>query len=493
MNLTISLVDVGIIALYLVGVVAFGLWIGRRQRNVADYLLGDRDLPWWLLLLSIVSTETSSLTFLSVPGVAYDGDMTFLQLAMGYVVGRYAIVALLLPQYFRGELYTAYEALERRFGSRAKRVASAIFMVTRCLADGLRLLATAIVLRAMIFPRPSGAVETIGALDPQLTLAVLIMGVGMIIYTYFGGLKAVVWVDFAQFFIYLAGAAVAAAVLLSRLPGGWTELIDYGRDFGKLQLFDWQWDVTRKYTFWSGVIGGAFISLASHGADQLMVQRYLAARSQRDAARALKWSGWIVLAQFGFFLLIGVGLSAFYRGQSFGRQDEVFATFIVEELPVGALGLTLAAVFAAAMSSSLNALASAGVRDFYLPLIAPHATPERQLRVTRRLTILFGVLQIAAGIGGQLVRDRAIVEAALSIANFTTGIVLGIFFLGVLTRRVGEHAALAALIGGLAVMFFVAFGTKIAYTWYAVIGTSATFAIGILASLIFEKRRPTTP
>jgi SSS family transporter len=424
---------------------------------------------------------------LSVPGIAYRGDLTFLQLAMGYVVGRYAIVAVLLPLYFRGKLYTAYEALQQRFGPRAKRVASAIFIVTRCLADGLRLLATAIVLRAMIFPRTNASVETFGALDPQLTLAILIMGIGMILYTYFGGLKAVVWVDFAQFFIYLVGAAVAAAVLLSRLPGGWAEMVEYGREMGKLRLFDWQWDVTEKYTFWSGVIGGAFISLASHGADQLMVQRYLAARSERDAARALKWSGWIVLAQFAFFLLIGLGLAAFYRGRYFDRPDDVFATFIIDELPVGAVGLTLAAVFAAAMSSSLNALASAGMRDFYLPLFDTNPTPERTLRVTRRLTVLFGVLQIAAGIGGQLVRDRAIVETALSIAGFTTGIVLGVFFLGVLTRRVGERAALVALVGGLIVMFYVALATNIAYTWFAVIGSIVTFVLGMVSSYMFEK------
>ena len=197
------------------------------------------------------------------------------------------------------------------------------------------------------------------------------MGVGMTVYTYFGGLKAVVWTDFAQFFVYLAGAAVAAAVLLAQLPGGWSELVDYGQSAGKFRLFDFGWDMTRKYTFWSGVIGGAFISLASHGADHLMVQRYLAARSQRDAARAIRWSGWIVLIQFAFFLLIGVGLAAFYQGRTFSRDDEVFATFIIKELPVGAVGLTLAAVFAAAMSSSLSALAAAGVRDFYLPLFDP--------------------------------------------------------------------------------------------------------------------------
>jgi Na+/proline symporter len=402
-------------------------------------------------------------------------------LAIGLIVGRYAITVLLLPLYFRGELFTAYEALENRFGPRVKRVASLVFIVARCLGDGLRLLSTAIVLRAIIFPAVSGDTRQSGGIDVELTLAIVIMGLGMTIYTYFGGLKAVVWTDFLQFFVYLAGAVVAAIVLLAQLPGGWSELVEYGRAAEKFRLFDFGWNMTRKYTFWSGVVGGAFISLASHGADHLMVQRYLAARSQRGAARAIRWSGWIVLVQFAFFLLIGVGLAAFYQGRVFGRDDEVFATFIVEELPVGAVGLTLAAVFAAAMSSSLSALAAAGVRDFYLPLFDPHATPERSLRVTRRLTVFFGVLQIGAAVGAQLVAG-AIVESALSIASLTTGILLGIFFLAVLTRSVGERAALVALVGGLGTMVFVVFGTSVAFTWYAVIGASVTFVLGLVAS-----------
>jgi SSS family transporter len=486
LNLNISPIDLGIVILYLVGVVAFGLWVGRGQKGMSDYLLGDRNLPLWLVLLSIVATETSTVTFLSVPGAAYKTNMTFLQLAMGYIVGRYAVVKLLLPLYFRGELFTAYQVLSQRFGGATKQAASLIFIVTRSLADGLRLFLTAIVLKIMLFP--TSDLDT-ASFDTNLSLAVIIMGVTTIFYTVLGGMKAVVWTDAIQFFIYILGALVAGVVILARLPDGLNTLVEYGQSHGKFTLFDFRLDFTLPYTFWSGVIGGAFLSLGTHGADQLMVQRYLSARSQREAARALTASGWLVLAQFALFLLLGVGLAAFYGGREFARTDAVFATFIIEELPVGAVGLTLAAVFAAAMSTlsgSLNSLAAATVNDFYLPLTGRDPASSGTLLVTRLLTVLFGVVQIGVGIGGQFL-TQSVVDNVLGIAGFTTGIVLGVFFLGVFTRRVGQQAALTALVGGLACMTLVWLKTPIAWPWYVLIGSSCTFAIGWLASFLLPR------
>ena len=491
MHLTVSNVDLAIVALYLAGVVLFGLWVGRRQRSVADYLLGDRNLPWWLLLLSIVATETSAVTFLSVPGTAYAGNLTFLQLAMGYVLGRYAVAALLLPHYFRGQLFSAYEVLERRFGGATKRTASAMFMATRSLADGLRLFLSAIVLKAMLFPAATtNASEP--AFDSQLAIAVLVIGGTTIAYTFLGGMKAVAWTDFAQFFIYVGGALVAGVIILMRLPGGWAELARDASQQGKLQLFDLGFDLTRPYTLWAGLAGGAFISLGSHGADQLMVQRYLSARSQREAARALTLSGWVVLVQFACFLLLGVGLWGFFENRQFGRSDQVFVTFIVEHLPMGAVGLTLAAVLAATMStisSSLNSLAAVASRDFYFPLIAPQATPVQSLRVTRGLTVVFGLVQIGVAVCGQYLQGP-VIEAVLAIAGFTTGIVLGIFFLGVLTRRVSQPAALTALVCGLSGMTYLAFGTKLSWTWFALAGSCGTFVLGLAASVLWPQRSP---
>ena len=474
-------VDLTIVLAYLLAIIGFGIWVGRGQRDMSDYLLGDRNLPWTVLLLSIVATETSAVTFLSVPGVAYSGDLTFLQLAFGYIVGRYAVAALLLPQYFRGQLYTAYQVLDRRFGGSTKRAASLLFIVMRNLADGLRLHLAAVVLRKILF---ADTIAEPGSFDMQMAWAVIIMGSVTTFYTVVGGMKAVAWTDFAQFFIYVAGAACAWGVLLWKTPGGWGEIFEFAQQHEKLRVINPSFDLTVTYTLWAGVIGGAFLSLGSHGADQLMVQRFLSARSQKEASRALRWSGWVVLVQFLLFLLLGVALASFYRDRTFTKSDEVFAAFIIEEMPIGIVGLTVAAVFAAALSSSLNSLAAATVNDFYVPLVRPNADVRHTMNVTRVFTVVFGIIQIIVGVTGQLFASR-VVDNVLGIAGFTMGIVLGLFLLGTLTKRVGQRAALVALLMGLTGMTILYFQTKLAWPWFPVIGSIATFTIGLAASYVW--------
>ena len=475
--MTSGLLDLLVLAAYLVGVVLFGVWVGRGQKDVADYMVGNRDIPWWGLLFSIVATETSTVTFLSIPGFAFARDMTWLQLALGFVLGRLVVVALLLPHYFKGRFFTAYEVLDHRFGGPTKRAASLLFLVTRSLADGLRLFLTAIVLQEV-------------ARIP-LNWAIVIIGATTIVYTFLGGMKAVVWTDVAQFVIYIAGAAVAFGILVSDIPGGWRELVATGAAHGKFRVLDLGWNLTQPYVLAAGVLGGLFLTIGSHGADQLMVQRYLCARTEREAGRALALSGLVVFAQFAFFLLIGVGLFCFYRAfppaQAFDHPDRVFARFIVERMPPGVLGLVLGAIFAAAMStlsSSLNSSATAAVHDFYRPLLKPRASSAHLLNATRAFTIVFGFVQIAVGIGGQWLSE-SVVSNVLTIAGFTTGIILGVFFLGILTRRVGQKAALAGMMLGLAGMTAIAFATPLAWPWYAMAGSLGTLALGLLASLVW--------
>jgi SSS family solute:Na+ symporter len=479
--LATGLPDLLVLAAYLAGVVLFGLWIGRGQRGAADYMLGSRDLPWAAILVSIVATETSTVTFLSIPGFAWSRDCTWIQLGIGFLLGRLLVVALLLPHYFAGDYFTAYEVLHHRFGDATSRAASLLFIVTRSLADGLRLFLTAIVVQEM-----SGI---------SLASAIGLVGLATILYTFFGGMKAVVWTDVVQFVVYLGGAGVAFALLLHRLPGGFHELVAVGRATGHLRAFDLSFSLTNAYVLLAGLVGGAFLTLGSHGADQLMVQRYLCARSRRDAARALVASGVVVVLQFGFFLLIGVGLFAFYRAfpplHPFDRPDRVFARFIVEELPRGFVGLVLGAVFAAAMSTlsgSLNSSATAAANDFYRPLVGEKASPRRLLAVTRALTVFFGLVQVAVALAGRWL-SQTVVENVLTIAGFTTGMTLGLFLLGIFARRVGQRAALTGFVLGLLVMSLVAFGTPLAWPWYTVVGSTATFALGWLASLAWPAGR----
>jgi SSS family solute:Na+ symporter len=470
----IGLADVVVLALYMAGVVAFGFWVGRGQRGAADYMLGGRDLPWWAILFSIVATETSTVTFLSIPGFAWSRDFTWIQLGVGFLLGRFLVIALLLPHYFSGEYFTAYDVLHRRFGGATARAASLLFVVTRSLADGLRLFLTAIVVQEM-----SGL---------SLPWAIGIVGAATVAYTFFGGMRAVVWTDLIQFVVYLAGALVALVLLVSRLPGGLGELLAAGARSGHLHALDLRLSLTDPYVLWAGLVGGAFLTLGSHGADQLMVQRYLCARTERDAARALGASGVVVLLQFALFLFIGVGLFVFYQAfppaVPFDRPDRVFARFIVDQLPAGLVGLVLGAVFAAAMSTlsgSLNSSATAVANDFYRPLVGDRATPSRLLRVTRALTVFFGVVQVTVALGGRLLSDT-VVENVLKVAGFTTGITLGVFFLGIFAPRVDQRAALTAFLLGLLAMSVIAFATPLAWPWYTLVGSVATFGLGVLAS-----------
>lgn len=485
-------IDLLVIVAYMGGVTLFGWYFGRKQKDIRDYFLSDRDVPWWALAGSIVATETSTVTFISVPAFAFavnargeGGNFTFLQLVVGYMIGRLIIVALFIPLYFKGELFTVYQVLDKRFGGQVKRTAASLFLITRSLADGIRLFATALVLVALT-----------GWSDPK---SILIIGVVTILYTYLGGMSAVIWTDVIQLVIYIAGALVAAAILLTRIPGGWGEVMAVGSEFHKFQLLDFTFQLSRSYTFWSGIIGGAFLTTATHGTDQLMVQRYLCSRDARQATTALLTSGVIIFAQFILFLLIGVMLFVFYRdfpilpADVAARADRVFPHFIVTQLPHGIVGLVIAAIFAAAMStlsSSLNSSSATAVTDFYRPLFARDRSDGHYLKVSRLLTAAWGVVQIIVAILS-IAMEQRVVDAVLSIASFTNGPILGVFLLGSLTKRVGRVGALVGIVVGIAVMIFVWLQLQVSWQWYVLIGSLVTFSVGVITSLVFEKKSDT--
>ncbi len=480
----IGAIDLTLLLAYLAGTVAFGMWIGRGQKSAHDYLLGSRNLPWWALLISIVATETSTATFLSVPGVAYGGNLTYLQLPLGYLVGRSIAAAVLLPMYFRGQMFTAYEVLRVRSGPAVRTLASAIFLVTRTLADGLRLYLAALVVQTMT----------------GLTLPwfVGISGTATLVYTLYGGMRAVVWTDVIQFFVYMLGAGAALLVLDGAIApfteagaGGLAAAVEVAAAEGKLQALDFRLDLSSPFTFWAGLLGGTVLSVGSHGVDQLIVQRYLSARSLGDARKALVWSGPVVLAQFAVFLGIGIALYAFYRqhppATAFVRNDDVFAHFIVNHLPTGLVGIVLGAVFSAAMStlsSSLSASASALVNDFLLPATGRKAEDPFALRAAKGATVLFAVLQMAVGVSGLGGAD-SVVNSVLAIATITTGIILGLFLLA-LTGPPRPAASLVGLACGLgvtaAVVFaFPALGWKLGWPWYGILSCGTTCLTGFAA------------
>jgi SSS family transporter len=485
-----SVIDFSVIVVYVLVCTGLGVWLGTTTQGLKGYFLGERDIPAWAVMISIVATETSTATVLSVPGVSYRGDLTYLQLAMGYLLGRVVVATVLLPSYFRKQLFTAYQVLNERFGGATKTTASLLFLVTRTLGDGLRLFLAALVLRELTGWRMSEAIVAMSA--------------ATIVYTYLGGMKAVIWTDVIQFGIYIVGAVVALYVLVGEIDGGWDRIIDQARAAGKLRLFDFRLDLSLPFTFWAGLIGGMVLNTATHGADQLMVQRYLSARSQGQAAGALIASGFVVLVQFALFLLIGVALFVLNQDQPPSqppRPDGEFIAFIGTYMPVGLKGLVVAAIFSAAMSTlsgSLNSSASTTVNDLYLPL-APQASEAHLLRLSKGLTVVWGVAQMGVAFAAIGLRDN-VVNNALAIASFTTGIVLGLFLLGVLTRRVGQTSALIGLIAGVLAVSYVKFGpmlpewgapraypfsTALAWPWYALVGSSTVVIVGLLASLVW--------
>lgn len=482
-SMNIHPLDAAIVILYLLAVLVFGLWVGRGQRTSADYFLGGRAMPWGVLLLSIVATETSTVTFLSLPGIpaAVDGNLTFLQIAMGYIVGRLLIIYVLLPIYFRSENFTAYQVLEARFGKLSRRLTSVLFLVTRNLSDALRLFLTALVLQIVL------------GLD--LTLAVILLGLITIIYTLVGGARSVIWNDGIQFVIYMLGAVVAFTVIVTNTPGGLPALLQFAEETDKFRLFDFDFSLTKPtMTFWSGVAGGAFLTAATHGTDQLMVQRYLSAKNQRDAALSLGFSGFIVFLQFAVFLAIGIALAGFYTQApgtnplAEGHGDRLFAYFIVNYMPVGMAGLTLAAVFAAAMStlsSSLNSSATALISDIWLPLRGGEISQPAQLLAGRIATAAFGILQVTiATLVGVIGTTESTVFNVLKIAGFASGPVLGLFLLAVAAPRVQEPAALMGFVVGVAGLSVIAVGTDLYWPWYAAVGSLLTWLAGWLIQLL---------
>jgi len=483
--LKLATTDLVILVAYLLAMVVFGSLFGRKGQDLEGYTVGGRDLPWWALLFSIVATETSTVTFLSIPGFSYRGDLTFLQLPMGYVLGRLLVVLLLLPHFFRARMLTAYEVLHHRFGGGVQSAASAMFLVTRTLADGLRLFLGAIVL------------HKVGNMD--LRLAITLLGIATIAYTFLGGMRAVVWTDCLQFLVYMAGAVIAFLVILDKVPGGWEEVarIAQNHDRDKLRILDFTFalDSGHAYVFWAGLIGGALISFASHGADQMFVQRYLSARSQGQAGLALALSGPVVLLQFWFFLAVGIALFAFYTlhppTHEFAESgDDVFASFIVDHLPIGVTGIVLGAVFSAAMStlsSSLNSTATAFVNDLWVPYRLPTAGESHKRKLVQICTVIFGFLQIQVGIAGQGLQ-AGVIEAVMAIAGFTTGLILGVFCLGIFTRRVRAPAALWGFAAGLVLMTWIHFGTDLAWPWFTLVGSCATFLFGLLAQAAVSHR-----
>ena len=510
----LSVLDFIVIAVYLAGVAILGIWLGGRQRSTDDYFLGGRDLPWWAVCFSVVATETSTLTIIGVPAVAYGGTMIFLQLTGGYLLGRIAVSMLFLPRYFRGAMSTAYAYLGERFGDRMRWAASLTFMVTRLLADGVRLFATAIPIKVIA---DSAGINLMG--EPvSYGQIILLLGIITALYTMVGGIRAVIWIDVVQMALYILGGILCAILLLYGLPENWFQMASQSGKFTVINLgigaslTDW---ITQPYVALTAIIGGGVFSMASHGTDQLIVQRLLTCRSLKDSQRALIGSAVLVFMQFTLFLIVGALLWGHYGGLSpqelgLSRGDEVFPLYIIEGLPAGLSGLLLAGILAAAMStlsSSLNSLASSSMLDLVERCVKTAINDSQRLLFSRGLTVFWaGLFIVFASLFEDT--DNPVVELGLAIASFTYGGLLGGFLLGIVVKRAREWDAIIAFSLTIVTMMLVIFGVwhspeqgwmfilsppdtmieleglrQIAWPWYTLVGSVLCVSLGFLISL----------
>ena len=499
-------VDFAVLYIYLTAVLFLGASFAGTRQSLRTYFLTGQDTPWWAVLGSLVATETSTVTLVSVPGYAFGGDLTFLQIAIGYVAGRIIISTVLLPRLFTGQILTAYQPIAKRFGTGVGRLTSSLFLMTRSLSDGFRLFATGLVLATALATLPAATLLAQTLLpfeEPShalLVLAVVLMSATTLTYTLLGGMKAVIWSDVIQFVIYMSGAVIAGVILLFKLSGGLSEAATLILSSGKLLVFDFSLDLTRSYTFWSGLVGGIFLTAGTHGTDQMFVQRYLASRSARDASRALVWSGIIVFVQFTIFLSLGLLLWVYYTTYAPNeldaitvggiiQTDQVFPTFIVNHLPSGLRGLVIAAVVAAAMStlsSSLNSSAASTLGDFYLPATHERLTEAHYFQVSRLSTAFWAVVQLCVAISAIGLSGR-VIDEVLGIQSLTSGLLLGLFVLALLPRD-QKLSPISGIVIGAAVLIALRFYTNVSWQWYVLAGSSSTFISAWTAGWILSNK-----
>ncbi len=474
--------DLIIVIVFLIGIAAWGVIAGGKQKSHTDYFLGAHEVPWWLISFSIIAAETSTLTFISIPGLAYLTNLNFLQVTFGYLTGRLFVAFFLLPEYYKGEISTAYSFLENRFGLKTRKFASVIFLFTRTAADGVRLFATAIPIKLL--------------LNIDYHWAIAIVAVISLIYTYTGGVKGVIWVDAFQMLLYIGGVIVSIIFIISSSAGSVTEIFGRLAAEGKLEVFQSGFSegisgfFKTPYSLIAGITGGAFLSMASHGTDQLIIQRLLSAGTLKKSQKALTLTGFIIVIQFALFLILGVLLYEYYDGRQFAKSDEIFPLFILNELPEGVSGLLTAGMFAAALSTlagSISSMASSTMFDLILTgRRGKELTEEKKLKYSRILTLVWALVLIQSA-ALFMNSDRAVVEIALSIASFTYGGLLGTFLLGVFVKKAGEEDALAAFTAGILVMVSVIILKLVAWTWFTLIGVFVTLLTGYLLSILTAK------
>ena len=469
--MSLSAIDLTIIASYLIFIVCLGIWYGRREESLEDYCLGGRSVPWIAVLLSIVATETSALTFIGTPAFAYNHNWTYMQLIIGTILARFIIARIFIKQFYKHKVFTVYEYLSKRFGTGSKNCCSIVFFITRILASGVRLYGASII------------VSVATGLSPLTSI--IIIATAAVLYTMIGGIKAVIWTDVCQAVLLFGGGMIALFFIFRDIPNGWEGIINVTRDLSKFDLLDFSLSYKAAYTIWAGIIGSTFLTLATHGTDQDLVQRMLTAKDYGRSKKALILSGFADIPIVILFLSIGSFLFTYYQLTPTPglpeKADDIFPYYIVNQLPRGVTGLLIAGVFAAAMSSidsALNALSTTWINDFYRPYIKKDAPERHYLTMAKAFTVFFGLFLVLIAFLSRGTPEVLIL--GLKIGTFTYGALLGVFLLGFLTERGSDQGNAVSIILSIAAILLIAYYTEVSWVWYVMIGTLITFFVGYL-------------
>lgn len=499
----LSVADWFIIVAYLAGVIWFGVRLGRGQRNARDYFLGNRSISWWGVGLSIVATETSALTFIGVPAIAFGGNLAFIQIISGYVIARVLLAVVMVPHYFKGEIYSPYQMLGETFGPEARRTASMFFLIAGTLAAGVRIYVTCIPLQLML-----------GFGEHGILIAILLFVGLSLIYTYVGGVKAVIWTDAIQFLLLAGGGLFALFYIPTKLAGGWTEAMNVASSAGKLDWFNGQFTLAAPFNIWMGVIGATFQVMSSHGADQLIVQRVLSCKSVAEGRKALALSAVIILPLFLLFLFVGVLLWVFYQQHALaitppdaqpgvGKNDYIFPIFILTEMPSVMRGFVIVAILSAAMSSvssALSALASVSTMDLLKNWLGRDWSEQRLLQFSKRSTLAWAVVLVVVAIGCSYAK-KDVINLAFGLNGLTAGGMLGALLLLLWWQRGSPWPVVIGMLASLGFMLWlsnfswsdvedgVLVVKKVHWPWFTLAGTSVMVAIAWLVRGLFQREK----
>ena len=462
-----------VLIVYFFGMLYIGVIYGKGNKTTEDYFLGSRQIPWWAIGLSVMATQCSAVSFIGIPGWGYASGLDRITYTFQFPIVVAILMVTFIPFFYNTKVVSVYEYLEKRFGAKSRLLLAAIFLLSR----GFQ---TAVVLFA-----PALALAIITGTDPNT--AILMMGVFTLIYTYVGGMNAVIWTDVIQMFIIWLGIALSILVPIFTVDGGFSHIIENGISNNLFNGLDYSLGISNSYTFWGGILGSGFLYLTYLGTDQSQVQRVLSAKSIRETKLSLSLAGFIVPIQTFLFLFAGICLFSAYNGKSFENSDYVMLTFITQTLPVGIAGLVTAGVFAAGMSSvasALNSLATVTVNDFYKK-IYPEASDTKCLKVSKYMTLFWGVFStlFALCLGGL----GTVLDFINILGPLFYPCMLSTYVLAVFCKKGNEKGCIAAVLSGLAIDLYMFLFTSVGSLWWCFIGFVFAFAVGYIVSIITNK------